>query len=195
MADVHWLTPYHHIPVLIVLFLSFLRSWLSSCTPSLYSLFSPLHKPAFTRWARSPASPANEPQQAKYLHILHVKRHNAYILFPLWPLTLTGKLKWTSMGADKAYLDVYRVVPSPLVEPVSQLGDSASPPVPAEVFQKYTTLNILLPYRSPLCRLRMMLTPEEQVVSDLKGQCDKIDHRYDGNPCNCYQNSRSERLI
>lgn len=36
------------------------------------------------------------------------------------------------------------------------------------------------------CRLRMMLTPEEQVVSHLKEQCVKIDHPYHPNPYYCY---------
>lgn len=53
----------------------------------------------------------------------------------------------------------------------SQLHDRVSLSVHVELFLKYPTLNILLPYRSPSCRLRMMLTPAEQVVSALKEQC------------------------
>lgn len=173
IADIYWFTPCHHLHVLILpFFISFFFSCHGSCTDPVQPVLA-LTCNSFHTLARR-----------NRLNVAYITRQDTTPCFSL--RTALHNEPW--MNICRCWRDLPWLLPGCVFvsRRASQLGDGLSPPVPAEVFQKYPTLNISLPYRSPPCRLRMMLTPEEQVVSQLKEQCVKIDHPYHPNPYNCY---------
>lgn len=173
IADIYCFAPCHHLHVLILpFFISFFFSCHGSCTQPVQPVLA-LTCNSFHTLARR--------NRLNFAYITR-QRHNALFFSAHCPTQWTINEHLQALtGLTLTITGLYTCLWSSQSARWRCLSSGA-----CWGFPKISHFEHFTADRSPPCRLRMMLTPEEQVVSHLKEQCVKIDHPYNPNPYYCY---------